>query len=847
MADLKIYQTQDLVLKVKENFNPAKLDLDAWTPFIDTLCDDREYQKEAIRTAVIYLAGGEYSFIEDLISENWQENDELRTRYKSISEYEKSIQLPQKLSGVIDLATGTGKSYVMYGIAQIALGLGLVDRVLVLCPSLTIESGLKEKFINLSGDPRIKSTLPSDGILNPRIIDANSTIKKGDIAIENIHAAYERAGSSIRDSFKGEGARVLVLNDEIHHAYNSSSDTDVRKWKSFLLSSDFNFKYILGFTGTAYKDDEYFNDVIYRFSIRSAIEERVVKSVEYVAKDESIDRNEKFQKIYDNHDEFVKKYRKIKPLTILVTSDISKARALREELIEFLEEREDISRSAVEKKILIVTSHPDHKKSLLQLKNVDDKDNSVEWIVSVSMLTEGWDVKNVFQIVPWEDRAFNSKLLIAQVLGRGLRVPEEYKSAQPKVRVFNHDAWSRHIKGLVDEILEVELKIFSLPLSTEERSKYHFDLYNIDFTKEEKEVKAKRDTVEFDYSKGYTKLISQIEEDDKETEYLDFRGNLNKKTTTIQKQTRTVSEVVDKIVEAFKTRDFEAQIRFPKGTYKKEHLPPEDEIRSYVKESMKRVGIKSGVLTEDNANRIYAAFQTLLRARGSTVVFERKVKIPIKKSTKELERESIMVGGVKQGATVFYTDEFEKENVLDQVEILKELISDESLPRSASKAINHYCFKTPVTVVLTKQEPERKFVENLVSPRIYEKVDAWIKSRDHNFYSIEYSITSSAGRHSKQAHFNPDFFLKIGNNIVVVEIKSDGDDSDENLAKYRWAKQHFSILNEELKNNKIGQKYFFHFLSPSNYSEFFEYLADGRLTKGEFRSSLEDQLEAKLS
>ena len=35
-------------------------------------------------------------------------------------------------------------------------------------------------------------------------------------------------------------------------------------------------------------------------------------------------------------------------------------------------------------------------------------------IVSVLMLREGWDVKNVFQIVPHEERAFNSKLLIAQ-------------------------------------------------------------------------------------------------------------------------------------------------------------------------------------------------------------------------------------------------------------------------------------------------------------------------------------------------------------------------------------------------------------------------------------------------
>ncbi len=117
---------------------------------------------------------------------------------------------------------------------------------------------------------------------------------------------------------------------------------------------------------------------------------------------------------------------------------------MREKLIEFLEKEEKINRAAVEKKVLIVTSDKEHKKNLVTLRRVDDRDNPVEWIVSVSMLTEGWDVKNVFQIVPWEDRAFNSKLLIAQVLGRGLRIPEQYKSPQPKVRVFNQHARQRY-------------------------------------------------------------------------------------------------------------------------------------------------------------------------------------------------------------------------------------------------------------------------------------------------------------------------------------------------------------------------------------------------------------------
>jgi type III restriction enzyme len=48
---------------------------------------------------------------------------------------------------------------------------------------------------------------------------------------------------------------------------------------------------------------------------------------------------------------------------------------------------------------LIVTSANEHKSNIPILRRVDDKDNPIEWITSVSMLSEGWDVKNVFQIV----------------------------------------------------------------------------------------------------------------------------------------------------------------------------------------------------------------------------------------------------------------------------------------------------------------------------------------------------------------------------------------------------------------------------------------------------------------
>ena len=126
----------------------------------------------------------------------------------------------------------------------------------------------------------------------------------------------------------------------------------------------------------------------------------------------------------------------------------------------------------------------------------------------------------------------------------------------------------------------------------------------------------------------------------RETEYEDLSGIIKPKTTTIQKEVLEIDEVVAKIVESFKTRDFEAKIRFPKGEYEKEHLPPENEIKEILVNSMRKVGIKSGVLTEDNANRIFKAFQTLFRARGSTIILEKTANKPKLISTKELEKES---------------------------------------------------------------------------------------------------------------------------------------------------------------------------------------------------------------
>lgn len=854
MEDIKIYKTQDLVLQVNQNYDPTKLDIDSWESFLDKLCGDRDFQKKAIRNAVIFLASERYKNTSDLVKENYTKNNELRAKYSSFEDYKSHLQLGDKLFANIELATGTGKSYVMYGIAQIMLGLGLVDRVLVLCPSLTIESGLTEKFEGLSGDSRIKASIPDKtACKNPRIIDANVTIKSGDICVENIHAVYEKTGSSIEDSLKNNGEKVLVLNDESHHVFNKSTDKDIKKWKEFLLNSSYNFKYILGFTGTAYVDNEYFNDVIHRYSLRESIEEGFVKNVEYVQKDDSTGVDEKFQKTFQNHKDNYDKYPKVKPLSILVTKDISKAENLREDLIDFLAEKQQISRESAEEKVLIVTSHSKHRANLPKLKTVDEKDDPTEWIVSVSMLTEGWDVKNVFQIVPWEDRAFNSKLLIAQVLGRGLRIPQEYEFPQPRVIIFNHDSWSRNIKGLVDEVLEIETRVVSEIVKDVEREKFNFDVYHLNYDKEEIEVEHGSENKTYDYSrieKEGIKLESQVEQTQKGTVFESVSGSdVREKNYLIEYGTWTIDEVVEKIYEEFEIRDWEGRtLQLGEDLYTQNNLPPRDKLKAIIEKSMKKVGIKNGLLVEKNKNKILQAFSTLLRKKGKTVVPRLKFNDPYIISTKSIVRENTGIGNFRRDSSLFYTNNFENEVNGDQLEIIKSVIEDESLPRSAVKEQNEFLFKTPLNVAVTRGQPERLFVEGLCKKDVAEKITAWIKSRDRGFYGIEY--TWKKGKHQQtNLNFNPDFFIKVQKNdtdyILVVEIKADKDDSDENKAKYKYALEHFERLNKRLEDDKINQKYIFHFLSPNGYTEFFEYLKNETLLEGQdrFRCGLELLLE----
>ena len=70
----------------------------------------------------------------------------------------------------------------MYGIAQIALSLGFVDRSINSCLFLTIKNELKKKFRALASNSALLNSLPETiHTRNLHIINVDKTIKTGHI------------------------------------------------------------------------------------------------------------------------------------------------------------------------------------------------------------------------------------------------------------------------------------------------------------------------------------------------------------------------------------------------------------------------------------------------------------------------------------------------------------------------------------------------------------------------------------------------------------------------------------------------------------------------------------------
>ncbi len=827
------FAVDDLVLPVSHSVDPATLDLTRYDDFVDAVVAGREYSKEAIFTTLRFLAGGRYENTAQLAEEAFASTPALERRYGSLGRLLDRLPFPDRLACSIDMATGTGKSYALFCLARIMLNEGLVNRVLVLCPSLTIEAGLVAKFDALLADSDLTALLPeTKGTRLPERVDATGTVKEGQICIENIHAVYEATGSSIPDSFEGHGASTLVLSDEAHHIF-SPGDARLKKWREFLVSPAFGFRYHVGASGTCYVGNDYFADVVHRYSIRDAINDSWVKDVFYVAKDESTTDDARFQKLLQQHETNRKTYKPLKPLTIAVTKNIKAAEELKDALVAFLARQLPGKHTEAEGKVLLVTSSPKHAKNVLRLASIDDSANPAEWIVSVSMLTEGWDVKNVFQIYPHEKRAFNSKLLVAQVLGRGLRRPEGIE-AEPRVYVFNHQRWAPEVEDLVAEVLDQETTIAQRP--SEGRSVRHFDLHCLTY----KDVPTGIEAKAVERPRDIRNLNLRPQRDAPEsTEFVSVSDSEQRVvlTTLVRETYYPLSVVVADVRKRMLIHDKETG-----GDLAKAY--PKKRVEALVRDALKRLKLRGTSISQENRQLIMSAFGSL-RQRTSRAGAEwaQEPDGLMTKSTAEMVPVRERISGLTGNVGLFYDELSSQLGTPDDAAALKKALSiDTEFPTFMRRIDNSFLFKSPVNVVATSYAPERLFVERLFQSNNAAVLKAWVKAPDVGFYTIEYGFQPGGNGRSKRGQFNPDFFLlrEDRDEVIVVETKADDDTSDINAGKLAFAEAYFTTVNKLLAARRRKRRYQFHFLSPSDYDDFFAGLRDGSLSQ--FVSTLQAAL-----
>ena len=436
-------------------------------------------------------------------------------------------------------------------------------------------------------------------------------------------------------------------------------------------------------------------------------------------------------------------------------------------------------------------------------------------------------------------RERHSKLLIAQVLGRGLRVPEGWQGEQPEVTVFNHDAWAPRIRHLVDEILEIEKRISSRII---EDSPYHFELHNIKYDLKPTSVKKPMDREYALFAKGYVDLATDSPAEDVSIEYeRALTGERYKWQTQVQHKTYAARQIAEemyaRLEEAQDPDDPNPKMR----TVYTDQFSVE-RLEGIVVKSLKNIGAREA--TESMKQKFLQSLGTLRRKASENVRYTPDVNQYFTVSTRDRQADSVSAAELRNTKTLFYTDQTRETLVEEQIEFFDE-ITEAGSGFKVTSVMNRHDFKTPLNVAIAASEPERKFIRDLIKPENARHYDAWLKSTDARFYDIDYAWKK--GEHPKRGKFNPDFFIKSAHLIIVVEIKGDeelNDPSEENRKKNEYAVAHFERVNAHLQEEGSPIRYKFTFLTERGFNKLFQSLRDGKIAG--FRSDLDVKLAEEL-
>src|ERR1017187_1012651 len=136
----------------------------------------------------------------------------------------------------------------------------------------------------------------------------------------------------------------------------------------------------------------------------------------------------------------------VKPFVLVIARDITHAKKLLD-----LIQSEDFFKGAYKEKVIQVDSSKtgaEEEEMISRLLKVERTDEPTEIVIHVNMLKEGWDVTNLYTIVPL--RAANARTLIEQSIGRGLRLPYGRRTGVEAVDTLSIVAHDR-FQEIVDE------------------------------------------------------------------------------------------------------------------------------------------------------------------------------------------------------------------------------------------------------------------------------------------------------------------------------------------------------------------------------------------------------------
>ncbi len=352
--------------------------------------------------------------------------------------------------------------------------------------------------------------------------DPGGSSSTGTIYLTNIHRLYaEREGgdedaegaasifgpkvSRAKALDTGEDLRrriashpsVMVLNDEAHHLHDPELAWNKAIDNLYELNKSFGGKGIglqLDFSATPkHNDGTLFKHIICDFPLGEAVDAGIVK-VPIIGESEELQvrgrpsdpANERYA-IYLKlgYERYKEKYEELsqtrKPILFVMTEDAKAADDIAKYLngdgFPLLKGRvlnihtrltgkiKTVKRGGAQVKEFIESESkmkPDDLRELREMsRQLDSPNSEFRCVVSVLMLREGWDIKNVTTIVPLRPYSADSRILPEQTLGRGLRRMFPGSGMPETVTVIEHPAFKQLYK---DELEQEGLDIAFLPI-----------------------------------------------------------------------------------------------------------------------------------------------------------------------------------------------------------------------------------------------------------------------------------------------------------------------------------------------------------------------------------------------